>query len=255
VSTDSRVTFVLPCYNEGPRIAASLQTLEDWFGPSVDILVVDDGSGDDTFERAQRFAASRGHVRAHRAGAHRGKGAAIRAAIPLVRTERVVFLDADLAFDRDSVQRASDALDRAEMAVGNRRHADSRYSVPVRLFGFLYRRHLVGLLFNAFVRFVVRIPFRDTQCGLKAFRRTCLDRIAPALTVDGFALDVEMLVAATSLGIKPAEVPVRVRYDSARSSVTLVLSGWDMAIDILKIAARRARGKYPRAPTANPPRG
>jgi glycosyltransferase involved in cell wall biosynthesis len=175
---------------------------------------------------------------------HRGKGAALRAAIPLVRADAVVLIDADLAFDRDSVQRALEALATADMVVGNRRHHDSYYAVPVRLFGFLYRRHLVGLVFNAFVRSLLQVGLRDTQCGLKAFRRTCLERMAPALSIDGFAIDVEALVVARALGVRLAEVPVQVRYESAKSSVKLMLSARSMAVEVLWIALRRARGLY-----------
>ena len=244
MTTEPRLSIVLPCFNEGPRLASSLATLDAWLAGEAEIVVVDDGSGDDTAGEAERYAARHAHVRVHRLAGHRGKGAAVRHAMGVARGERIVFLDADLAFDRDSVVRAVAALDAAEMAIGNRRHEHSHYSVPVRLFGFLYRRHLVGLLFNGFVRAVVGIPFRDTQCGLKAFRRTCLERIAPALSVDGFALDVEILLVATALGVRPAEIPVQVRYESARSSVKLAVSGWAMARDILGIAARRARGHY-----------
>src|SRR4029453_10123487 len=149
-------------------------------------------SVDDTFEQAERYANRHAHVRVHRVP-HRGKGGAIRAAIPLVRADMVVLIDADLAFDCESVQRALDGLATADMVVGNRRHDGSYYLVPVRLFGFLYRRHLIGLVFNAFVRSVLHVSLRDTQCGLKAFRRTCLETIAPTLTAEGFALDVGML--------------------------------------------------------------
>jgi glycosyltransferase involved in cell wall biosynthesis len=244
VSIGPRISIVLPCFNEGSRIASSLATLESWFGDSAEVLVIDDGSVDDTVDQAERYASRHAHVRVHRVPRHRGKGGAVRAAIPLVHGDMVVFIDADLAFDRESVQRALDGLAAAEMVVGNRRHDASSYSVPVRLFGFLYRRHLVGLLFNAIVRAVVPISLRDTQCGLKAFRRTCLDMIAPALSVEGFALDVEILLVARGLDVRLAEIPVHVRYESAKSSVKLLLSAWAMASDIARIAVRRARGRY-----------
>jgi len=244
VSATPHVSFVLPCFNEGFRIASSLATLESWFGASAEVLVIDDGSVDDTFEQAGRYATLHPHVHVHRLPRHRGKGGAIRAAIPLVRADLVVLMDADLAFDRESVQRAVDGLATAEMVVGNRRHDGSYYSVPVRLFGFLYRRHLVGLIFNAFVRSLVPVRLRDTQCGLKAFRRTCLDRIAPTLSAVGFALDVEMLLVASALDVRLSEVPVHVRYESAKSSVKLLRSAWAMASDIMRIAIRRARGCY-----------
>lgn len=243
METPPQISFVLPCYNEGRRIGSSLATLESWFSGTAEILVVDDGSADDTAEHAERYAATRPSVRIHRAP-HRGKGAAVRTAIPLVRGAAVVVIDADLAFDRGSVQRAVDALADADMVVGNRRHHDSYYSVPVRLFGFLYRRHLVGLVFNVFVRSLLQVGLRDTQCGLKAFRRPSLERIAPALSVNGFALDVEMLVVARALKLRMIEIPVQVRYESAKSSVKLALSARSMTGEILTIALRRALGRY-----------
>jgi glycosyltransferase involved in cell wall biosynthesis len=238
------ISIVLPCFNEGARIASSIATLQSWFGPSAEILVVDDGSADDTLVHAHQYAARHAHVRVHRMPRHRGKGAAVQAAIPLVRTELVVFMDADLAFDRESVERAIDGLATADMTIGNRRHEGSCYSVPVRLFGFLYRRHLVGMIFNMIVRALTRLDLRDTQCGLKAFRRACLVQVAPALRTDGFALDVELLIVARALDVRLSEVPVQVRYESARSSVRLLLSGWAMGADILRIVVRRATGWY-----------
>jgi len=238
------VTIVLPCFNEGARIAESLTALVSWVEASVEILVVDDGSRDDTALHAERVAREHAHVRVHRLDRNRGKGAAVRSAIPLIRTERVVFTDADLAFDRASMERVIAALDDADMAVGNRRHDRSYYTVPVRLFGFLYRRHIVGLIFNAFVRTVAGIPHRDTQCGLKGFRTTTLAAMAPSLTTDGFALDVELLLVAEALGARLVDVPVNVHYETARSSVALLVSARSMARDVLRIAWRRARGAY-----------
>lgn len=238
------VTFVLPCFNEGPRIIESLAMLESWFGAVHQVLIVDDGSADDTVARVEGYAETHAYVRVHRVWPHRGKGGAVREAIPQVRTERVVFMDADLAFDRESVQRTLDALADADVVVGNRRDDRSRYSVPVQVFGFLYRRHFAGLAFNAFVRALTGVGVRDTQCGLKGYRREGLVAMAPALSVDGFALDVEMLLVARSLGLRMAEIPVNVHYESARSSVRMLASTKRVASDVVAIALRRASGAY-----------
>ena len=237
------ISIVVPCFNEGERIATTLSTLDGWFGDRAEIVVVDDGSGDGTADRA-RAIATRAVVRVHRLERNGGKGLAIRAAIPLVAGDAVVITDADLAFDCESLERAIAALDDADLAIGNRRHPMSRYSVPVRLFGFLYRRHLVGMAFNQLVRLLVPVGVRDTQCGLKAFRRDALVRAACSLTVDGFALDVELLLVARALGLRRSEVPVLVSYESAASSVRLLRSGLAMARDITWIAARHAAGRY-----------
>ena len=236
-------TIVLPCFNEGSRIAESLATLDRWFGSAADILVVDDGSGDETAERAEEFASTHSNVRVHRLP-HAGKGRAIRTGFTLARGDLVLLTDADLAYDRDSIDRVLSALASVDMAVGNRRHDRSRYSVPVNLFGFLYRRHLVGLAFNAFVRALLQLGVRDTQCGLKGFRREALERMAGSLSADGFTIDVEMLLVARALGLRLAEVPVHVTYYSAKSSVKLVRSGVSMASEVIRIAVRRALGSY-----------
>jgi glycosyltransferase involved in cell wall biosynthesis len=224
--TDRRppFTIVLPCFNEGSRIAASLATLDRWFGSGPEILVVDDGSADETAARAEEFAAAHSQARVHRLP-HAGKGNAIRSGLALARGDLVLLTDADLAYDRDSIARVLSALASVEMAVGNRRHDRSRYSVPVNLFGFLYRRHLVGLAFNAFVRALLQVGLRDTQCGLKGFRREALQRMLPSLSADGFTIDVEMLLVARALGLRLAEVPVHVTYYSAKSSVRLLRGG------------------------------
>jgi glycosyltransferase involved in cell wall biosynthesis len=264
---DRRVSVVVPCFNEGRHLTETLSTLRTWLTPPPQLVVVDDGSRDETLQQARTFAAAHEGVIVHAMERNRGKGAALRAALPLATGERVVFIDADLAFDRTSVMAVLRALDAADVAVGNRRHRQSRYSVPVRLFGFLYRRHLVGFAFNLGVRGLLQVGLRDTQCGLKGFRREALHRMAPALAVDGFALDVELIVAARAHGLRIADVPVDVRYDTAMSSVRLVRSALRMSRDLIGIWRRRMAGHYApggasrrlqqtattASPSANPP--
>jgi len=244
MSARSHFSIILPCFNEASRIAGSLATLDRWFGSAAEILIVDDGSSDETARNAEAFASTHANVHVVRLTGNSGKGKAIRTAIPLAQCDFVLLMDADLAYDRESVNRVLDALATADLVAGNRRHAASRYSVPVNLFGFLYRRHLVGLAFNAFVSMLLQIGLRDTQCGLKGFRREALERIGRSLTADGFAIDVEMLVVARALGLRLSDIPVHVTYHSAKSSVRLMRSGTSMAAAVLRIAWRRALGRY-----------
>lgn len=250
MTTHPSLTIIVPCYNEGARIEASLRSLTEWFGGAAEIIVADDGSRDDSAERAERFAQAHPQVRVARMPANRGKGAAVRAAAVIARGERIVLVDADLSYDYPSLARAVDGLDRADFVAGNRRHPDSTYEVPVRLFGFLYRRHLVGLTFNLLVRALLRLDVRDTQCGLKAFRRDALLRMVPSLSTDGFAQDVEMLLVARALGLRYATVPVTVTYESAASSVRLARSAAVMGGSILRLAGRQAAGRYSAARVA-----
>ena len=240
------LTIVLPCYNEAAGIVRSLRALRAWFPGDTQILVIDDGSTDRTADLARQHAESQGdeRIHVHVRPANGGKGASIRAAIGPAAGEHVVLVDADLAFGRDSIAAVLQGLHGADIAIGNRRHVESRYSVPVRLFGFLYRRHLVGLTFNALVRTAFGLSYRDTQCGLKAFRRGALERLGRSLTIDGFAIDVEILLVARALGLRVTEVPVVVTYESAASSVRLIRSAAAMSSDLLRMLMRRATGRY-----------
>ena len=131
------------------------------------ILVIDDGSTDRTADLARQHAESQGdeRIHVHVRPANGGKGASIRAAIGPAAGEHVVLVDADLAFGRDSIAAVLQGLHGADIAIGNRRHVESRYPVPVRLFGFLYRRHLVGLTLNALVRTAFGLPTATPSAG------------------------------------------------------------------------------------------
>jgi glycosyltransferase involved in cell wall biosynthesis len=241
------VSIIVPCFNEGSTIESSLAALAQWFGPDdSDIIVVDDGSSDATCERASSYARAHPQVRVHRLTRNQGKGAAVLAAVPLLHTARAIVIDADLAYDADSIRAAVAALESAEVAIGNRRHELSRYSVPVRLFGFLYRRHVVGLAFNAFVRSLLPLALRDTQCGLKAFRTHALRRVARHARTTGFAFDIEMLLIARALQMRVAEVPVRVTYHTSKTTVRLLRNGAAAVWEVFTLAVRHRTGYYRR---------
>ena len=80
--SNPKVSIVLPCFNEASRIASSLATLEVWFS-AAEVVVVDDGSGDDTLRIAESYASGRANILVHRLAAHSGKGAAVRTGISL----------------------------------------------------------------------------------------------------------------------------------------------------------------------------
>ncbi len=237
------VTLVVPCFEEAPIIRDTLAELARWF-PAAQLIVVDDGSGDGTAAVAQAFAREHDATDVIVLPQNQGKGRAVAAACAAVKGERVVIVDADLAYGQDAIRRAADALDRADMAAGNRRHADSTYTVPVRVFGFLYRRHVLGWVFNRAVRVLLGLTVRDTQCGLKSFRADAFRRLLPQVRTSRFAFDLEVWLLARALRLRVAEIPVDVRYETGRSSVRLLRDGLRMAADVIALTLRRLSGAY-----------
>ena len=239
------VTLVVPCFQEAGIITETLRQLTAWF-PDARIIVIDDGSADETASLARAFARGHAATEVLVLPQNSGKGKAVAAAAPAIAGDRVVIVDADLAYRDDAIRRAAAALDHADMAVGNRRHAESTYTVPVRLFGFLYRRHVLGWLFNRLVRLTLGLTAEDTQCGLKAFRSETFRRLMPQVRTSRFAFDLEVWLLAGALGLRVAEIPVDVRYGSGRSSVRLLRDGARMAADVVALVGRRLGGAYRR---------
>jgi glycosyltransferase involved in cell wall biosynthesis len=241
------LAVVVPCFNEAPVIGKTVAHLRDWF-PSATIVLVDDGSADETWQQVEMAAAAHPEVRTLRLPTNAGKGGAVAAAVPMVSDRAAVLVvDADLTFSRATMTRAVEALQTVDVAIGNRRHPDSTYTVPVQHFGFLYRRHVIGWAFNLFVRVCLGLPHRDTQCGIKAFRRQAFRDVMSRLTTTGFAFDLDVLLLARGLGLRVGEVAVALDVESGRSSVRLVRDGAVALKELARLTARRASGGYRRS--------
>ena len=207
-----RLSVVFPCLDEADRLPGTLATYLAHYPPDrteVEVVVVDDGSTDDTAAVAEAIAATDRRVRVLRTARNRGKGHAVRAGIRAALGELVVFTDADGSYGPEEVDRVVAALDEAPVAIGAR-HRTQAGAGPLP-------RRLAGWVFNLAMRRLLPLDFHDTQCGLKGFRREAAAAIFGRARVDGYAFDVEALLLARRLGLKVAEVPVRLsRRDGSR---------------------------------------
>lgn len=197
------LSIVIPAYNERHRLPPTLEAVLDWVAnrpESVEVIVVDDGSTDDTSAVASRYP-----VRVLRLPANAGKGAAVRAGVLESRGRRVLFMDADLATPIEEYDKLSSALDSGfSVAIGSRPLADSQLEVRQP-----WLREMAGRAFNGVVRLLAVPGIRDTQCGFKLFDGAVARWIFSRCSVDGFGFDVELLHIATRCGIGVREVPVR----------------------------------------------
>jgi dolichyl-phosphate beta-glucosyltransferase len=170
---------------------------------------------------------------------NRGKGHAVRSGVAAARGRRVLVTDADLSCPIDEHARLDAAMDagRFDVAIGSRGLPDSRVEVRQRL-----GREYMGRTFNVIVRALTPLPFADTQCGFKLMDAGRLRPIFRRLVVDGFAWDVELLLACARHGLRVAEVPV-VWRNSPDSRVGLIGDPLRMLVDLGRIlrADRRHR--------------
>jgi glycosyltransferase involved in cell wall biosynthesis len=205
VATRPWLSVVIPAYNEERRLPPTLRTVVAHLrghGLPFEVVVADDGSADGT---AALVDGAGPEVRVLRLP-HRGKGAAVRAGVLASSGDLVLVTDADLSTPIVELDRLVGALERCEVAIGSRNAAGARVAVPQRL-----DRRLMGRAFNLLVRTLLLPGLRDTQCGVKLFRREVALAVFERCRSDGFAFDVEALALARGLGYRVAEVPVEWR--------------------------------------------
>jgi dolichyl-phosphate beta-glucosyltransferase len=147
----------------------------------------------------------------------------------------VVFTDADGSYGPEQLERVVAALARAPVAIGARLGRDADPGSPLR--------RLASRVFNRVMRRLLGLPFSDTQCGLKGFRRDAAEALFRRARVDGFAFDVEALLVARHLGIEVVEVPVRAELRQG-SKVRLGGDALAMLADVWKVRRAAARGVY-----------
>ncbi len=265
------LSVVLPCFDEAERLPHTFERYLAHFPAdpaAIEFLVVDDGSTDDTFAVAEQIAARDRRVRVLRVVPNHGKGFAVRTGVLAAKGDRVVFTDADGSYGPDEVERVVLALDRAPVAIGVRpAGAPREASKPTagsttgtgaeggpdaqRRPGPALRR-LASRVFNQAMRRTLGLPFHDTQCGLKAFRREAATDLFSRSRLDGFAFDAEILFLARRLGHEVAEVPVHAT-DHGGSKVRLTADALRMLREVWSVRRAAARGAYdqPRDPGAD----
>lgn len=240
----TRLSVVVPCFEEQEVIAATVGSLRRGLGPAmaggdVQVIVVDDGSSDLTAVRA----AEAGADRVIRLDPHEGKGAAVRAGVRAAAGGVVAFCDADLAYPPAQLLRLLDKVDAGwDVAVGSRRHVDTVTLVRARR-----TREVTGRVFSALTAAVVLGRARDTQCGIKAFRAEAAAQIFDRARIDGFAFDVEIFAIAARLGLSLVDVPVELS-NSGSSSVSVGRETVRMLRDLARIRWWDRHGAYSTAP-------
>jgi dolichyl-phosphate beta-glucosyltransferase len=233
-----RLTVVVPAFREEARIASSIAGIEAALAGvaadgGLEVLVVDDGSGDRTAEVAEAAGA-----RVVRLPENRGKGAAVRAGMLAGSGRTIVFTDADLAYPPEQILALLAEVEAGwDVVVGSRRHSGSDTAEISRL------RWLSGKLFNLLTGIVLLGQYRDTQCGLKAFRADVARLVFGHTRLERFAFDVEVFHLVERYGLSLREVPVTL-VTSEGSTVRVGSDALTMIADLFKVRRWAGQGVY-----------
>jgi glycosyltransferase involved in cell wall biosynthesis len=244
------LTLVIPIYNGAAFIEPNLETalrFLDEYAPSSELILVDDGSTDDTLAILERFRQRVGtpRVRVFHNEVNRGKGYSVRRGMLEARGRLRVFNDADFTYPVDNVARIVRALHSgADVAIACRLHPDSFYIVNSQFLWKQLSRHWTGRAFNFVARLLLVGQLRDTQAGLKGFTAQAAETIFRLQRMDRFSFDVETLFLALRRGMKVSEVGVQFIYRKEPSTIHFFGDTLKMLRDMFRIRRRAARGEY-----------
>ncbi len=237
------LSIIIPSYNEELRLPSTLERIAAYlstYAHEAEVLVVDDGSEDGTAAVAESYRSKILTLRVISNGVNRGKGYSVRHGIEEARGRIALFTDADLSAPIEEAGKLIDGLETNDVAIGSR--AMDRRLITVHESPF---REFAGIIFNKIVRSILWLPFVDTQCGFKAFRRERCGIIFEQQTIEGFGFDPELLYLARRHGLRAVEIPVRWGHSPA-TKVSMLHDSIQMFMDIFTIRWNSLVGRYPR---------
>jgi len=245
------LSIVVPAYNEASRLVVTLPTIIDFLSearPGSELIVVDDGSTDDTAAVAERSFAKTIAVQARviRVEENRGKGHAVRTGCLHARSNVVLFSDADLSTPITEASRLVEPIENGEFDLTFGSRALDRSLIGVHQ---PWRREQGGRIFNLIVRLATGLPFWDTQCGFKAFRMSVCRPLIEAAKIDRFGFDVELIYLAHLAQLRLREIPVRWDHNPG-SKVEVMRDSFRMVDEVRRIRREVDRGIYSEAISA-----
>jgi len=215
-----KLSILMPAYNEAPHIVPSVQetirTMEQ-FGVEYEVIVIDDGSHDGTFEQIRTLRAQHGRVIAVKNRENYGKGRALKKGFRYVTGDYVVFLDCDLDLHPEQIKDFFEVMRRedVDVVIGSKRHRRSKVA-------YSWSRRVISTVYFCLIKLLFGLPIQDTQTGLKVFRHEVLRRVFQKMLVKRYAFDLEILALAHHFRYRIAQAPVTLKPQRRRDRIRLL---------------------------------
>lgn len=228
-----KLSILMPMYNEETAVAANILETDGYFrklGIKYEIIVMDDGSKDRTYDKAMKT--SRKHIKVYKLHKNEGKGGALRRAFDKCDGDLVMFLDGDLDIHPKQFEVLFDIMksESADVVIGSKRHPKSVLNYPLG-------RQFLSAGYFFIVKLLFGLPLRDTQTGIKLFKAEVLKKIFHKVLIKRYAFDLELLILAHYNKFKIAEAPVVVDYKGKYGHITIKIV-FNMLWDTLAIFYR-----------------
>jgi len=243
-------SIVIPAYNERDRITATLGRILAYAGQqgwNAEVIVVNDGSRDETAEIVRKFAAGNPMVRLVQNPGNRGKGYSVRNGMLHATGAILLFSDADLASPIEEAEKLFAAIaSGADVAIGSRwiKAELQTHRQPIH-------RQVMGRTFNLLMRIFLGLSFKDTQCGFKAFKRNTAQVLFQFQKIERWGFDPELLYLARKFGLKVVEIPVAWAHQEG-ARINPVRDGLRMCIELLTVRWNAISGKYSKPAALDP---
>jgi len=235
------ISFIIPIYNKGSILLKTLNSLTDKLSKAkfskFEIIIIDDGSKDDSFYEAFRFKRSNkklGKIKIFHYGQNLGKGYALKYGFIKSTGDPVIFLDGDMDIDTKQVIKAIEKFNKInpDILIGSKYHIQSRLHYP-------FNRYLYSRILKIIIWLLFNLSVTDTQVGLKIFQRKVLAKVFPKILVKRFAVDLEILIVANKYGYKKIiEIPVIIKHTSANCSTINYMSTINFMQDLASLFYR-----------------
>lgn len=227
----SKVSIIIPAFNEAVGIAKCLKEITKAMNDlkfDYEVIVIDDGSNDGTYLVSNSVARNNSKIKLIKNNVNIGKGHAIKRGLQGSSGDFIAYMDADFSMHPKQLALFLLKLKEADAVIGSKRHPKSIISYPLH-------RKFLSKGFNLLVRVMFGIPFSDTQCGFKVFRRVVLEEVYSKLLAKSYAFDVELLINVHKRNYKIVEAPIVLRHWKERLGLSDIFR---MAVDLLAIFYR-----------------